>query len=110
VSGSRLVVLGDALLDSAITGTVNRECPNAPTPVVDPTSGRLDTPRGGATGVNTGTRLSAFIVKSVVHPKRNKNRPGGSFSRAEKKSGRNSFPEVVLETTIMEDASGEPQP
>jgi rfaE bifunctional protein nucleotidyltransferase chain/domain/rfaE bifunctional protein kinase chain/domain len=34
-SGSRLVVLGDTLLDSDITGTVNRLCPDAPVPVVD---------------------------------------------------------------------------
>ncbi len=35
MSGSRLVVLGDTLLDSDITGTVNRLCPDAPVPVVD---------------------------------------------------------------------------
>ena len=34
-SGSRLVVLGDTLLDSDITGTVSRLCPDAPVPVVD---------------------------------------------------------------------------
>ncbi|MDQ4093422.1 MAG: D-glycero-beta-D-manno-heptose 1-phosphate adenylyltransferase [Actinomycetota bacterium] len=35
MSGSRLVVLGDTLLDSDITGTVSRLCPDAPVPVVD---------------------------------------------------------------------------
>lgn len=35
MSGSALVVLGDTLLDSDITGTVNRLCPDAPAPVVD---------------------------------------------------------------------------
>lgn len=35
MSGSRLVVLGDTLLDSDITGTVNRLCPDALAPVVD---------------------------------------------------------------------------
>ena len=35
MSGSRLVVLGDTLLDSDITGTVSRLCPDAPAPVVD---------------------------------------------------------------------------
>ncbi|HKR49493.1 MAG TPA: PfkB family carbohydrate kinase [Pseudonocardiaceae bacterium] len=35
MSGSRLVVLGDALLDSDLTGTVNRLCPDAPAPIVD---------------------------------------------------------------------------
>ncbi|MGH3874720.1 MAG: PfkB family carbohydrate kinase [Pseudonocardiaceae bacterium] len=33
--GSRLVVLGDTLLDSDLTGTVHRLCPDAPAPVVD---------------------------------------------------------------------------
>ena len=32
---ARLVVVGDTLLDSDITGTVNRLCPDAPVPVVD---------------------------------------------------------------------------
>ncbi|MGH4007421.1 MAG: D-glycero-beta-D-manno-heptose 1-phosphate adenylyltransferase [Pseudonocardiaceae bacterium] len=35
MSGSALVVLGDTLLDSDITGTVSRLCPDAPAPVVD---------------------------------------------------------------------------
>ncbi|MBV8541380.1 MAG: D-glycero-beta-D-manno-heptose 1-phosphate adenylyltransferase [Pseudonocardiales bacterium] len=35
MTGSRLVVLGDSLLDSDVEGTVDRLCPDAPVPVVD---------------------------------------------------------------------------
>jgi D-beta-D-heptose 7-phosphate kinase/D-beta-D-heptose 1-phosphate adenosyltransferase len=35
MSGSRLVVFGDTLLDSDVEGSVNRLCPDAPVPVVD---------------------------------------------------------------------------
>jgi rfaE bifunctional protein nucleotidyltransferase chain/domain/rfaE bifunctional protein kinase chain/domain len=35
VSASRLVVVGDTLLDSDVTGTVTRLCPDAPAPIVD---------------------------------------------------------------------------
>ena len=35
MSGSRLVVFGDTLLDSDVEGSVHRRCPDAPVPVVD---------------------------------------------------------------------------
>jgi D-beta-D-heptose 7-phosphate kinase / D-beta-D-heptose 1-phosphate adenosyltransferase len=35
MTGSRLVVLGDSLLDSDVEGNVDRMCPDAPVPVVD---------------------------------------------------------------------------
>jgi D-beta-D-heptose 7-phosphate kinase/D-beta-D-heptose 1-phosphate adenosyltransferase len=35
MSGARMVVIGDTLLDSDIDGRVNRMCPDAPVPVVD---------------------------------------------------------------------------
>jgi D-beta-D-heptose 7-phosphate kinase/D-beta-D-heptose 1-phosphate adenosyltransferase len=35
MTGSRLVVFGDSLLDSDVEGGVNRLCPDAPVPVVD---------------------------------------------------------------------------
>jgi D-beta-D-heptose 7-phosphate kinase / D-beta-D-heptose 1-phosphate adenosyltransferase len=35
MTGARLVVIGDALLDSDVDGQVNRLCPDAPVPVVD---------------------------------------------------------------------------
>ncbi|MGH3808098.1 MAG: hypothetical protein ACRDRU_16040 [Pseudonocardiaceae bacterium] len=35
MTGSRLLVFGDTLLDSDIEGTVGRLCPDAPVPVVD---------------------------------------------------------------------------
>ncbi|HEX8930508.1 MAG TPA: D-beta-D-heptose 1-phosphate adenosyltransferase, partial [Actinomycetota bacterium] len=35
MSAARLVVVGDTLLDSDVTGSVTRLCPDAPAPIVD---------------------------------------------------------------------------
>ena len=43
-----LVVVGDALLDRDLTGTVDRLCPDAPVPVVD---SPVDVPRPGGAGL-----------------------------------------------------------
>lgn len=57
-SGSALVVLGDTLLDSDITGTVSRLCPDAPVPVVDLTTQRQ---RPGGAG------LAALLAARAGH-------------------------------------------
>jgi D-beta-D-heptose 7-phosphate kinase / D-beta-D-heptose 1-phosphate adenosyltransferase len=47
VSGLRLVVVGDTLLDRDVEGRIERLCPDAPVPVVDETS-RVSRPGGAA--------------------------------------------------------------
>jgi D-beta-D-heptose 7-phosphate kinase / D-beta-D-heptose 1-phosphate adenosyltransferase len=58
VSGSRLVVLGDTLLDRDLTGTVNRLCPDAPAPVLDV---RAQCQRPGGAG------LAALLAARTGH-------------------------------------------
>ena len=52
-----LVVVGDALLDRDLTGTVDRLCPDAPVPVVD---APVDVPRPGGAG------LAALLAAAVA--------------------------------------------
>ena len=56
-----LVVVGDALLDRDLTGTVDRLCPDAPVPVVDSPT---DVPRPGGAGL--AALLSAADGRDVV--------------------------------------------
>ena len=56
-----LVVLGDALLDRDLTGTVDRLCPDAPVPVVD---APVDVPRPGGAGL--AALLAAADGRDVV--------------------------------------------
>ena len=56
-----LVVLGDALLDRDLTGTVDRLCPDAPVPVVD---SPVDVPRPGGAGL--AALLAAADGRDVV--------------------------------------------
>ena len=56
-----LVVVGDALLDRDLTGTVDRLCPDAPVPVVD---SPVDVPRPGGAGL--AALLAAADGRDVV--------------------------------------------
>ncbi|MBW3646279.1 MAG: D-glycero-beta-D-manno-heptose 1-phosphate adenylyltransferase [Actinobacteria bacterium] len=56
-----LVVVGDALLDRDLTGTVERLCPDAPVPVVDEP---VDVPRPGGAGL--AALLAATDGRQVV--------------------------------------------
>jgi D-beta-D-heptose 7-phosphate kinase/D-beta-D-heptose 1-phosphate adenosyltransferase len=56
-----LVVVGDALLDRDLTGTVDRLCPDAPVPVVD---APVDVPRPGGAGL--AALLAAGDGREVV--------------------------------------------
>ncbi len=56
-----LVVVGDALLDRDLTGTVDRLCPDAPVPVVD---SPVDVPRPGGAGL--AALLAASDGRDVV--------------------------------------------
>ena len=56
-----LVVVGDALLDRDLTGTVDRLCPDAPVPVVD---SPVDVPRPGGAGL--AALLAAADGRNVV--------------------------------------------
>jgi len=56
-----LVVVGDALLDRDLTGTVDRLCPDAPVPVVD---SPVDVPRPGGAGL--AALLAAADGREVV--------------------------------------------
>jgi len=56
-----VVVLGDALLDRDLTGTVDRLCPDAPVPVVD---SPVDVPRPGGAGL--AALLTAQDGRDVV--------------------------------------------
>ncbi|MBV9143046.1 MAG: bifunctional heptose 7-phosphate kinase/heptose 1-phosphate adenyltransferase [Pseudonocardiales bacterium] len=58
MTGSRVVVLGDSLLDSDIEGRVDRLCPDAPVPVVDVLAQRW---RPG------GAALAALLVARAGH-------------------------------------------
>jgi bifunctional ADP-heptose synthase (sugar kinase/adenylyltransferase) len=56
-----VVVVGDALLDRDLTGTVDRLCPDAPVPVVD---SPVDVPRPGGAGL--AALLAAQDGRDVV--------------------------------------------
>ncbi|MGI8537147.1 MAG: PfkB family carbohydrate kinase [Mycobacteriales bacterium] len=56
-----VVVIGDALLDRDLTGTVDRLCPDAPVPVVD---SPVDVPRPGGAGL--AALLAAADGRAVV--------------------------------------------
>jgi rfaE bifunctional protein nucleotidyltransferase chain/domain/rfaE bifunctional protein kinase chain/domain len=58
MTGSRLVVLGDSLLDSDVEGRVDRLCPDAPVPVVDVRAQRW---RPGGAG------LAALLAAQAGH-------------------------------------------
>jgi D-beta-D-heptose 7-phosphate kinase / D-beta-D-heptose 1-phosphate adenosyltransferase len=58
MTGARLVVIGDTLLDSDIDGDVHRLCPDAPVPVVDVTAQRW---RPGGAG------LAALLAARAGH-------------------------------------------
>ncbi|MGH3915526.1 MAG: D-glycero-beta-D-manno-heptose 1-phosphate adenylyltransferase [Pseudonocardiaceae bacterium] len=58
MSRSRLVVIGDTLLDCDVEGTVDRLCPDAPVPVVDL---RTQRPRPGGAG------LAALLAARAGH-------------------------------------------
>ncbi|MGH4024174.1 MAG: D-glycero-beta-D-manno-heptose 1-phosphate adenylyltransferase [Pseudonocardiaceae bacterium] len=58
MTGSRLVVFGDTLLDTDIDGTVDRHCPDAPVPVVNLDARRL---RPGGAG------LAALLAARAGH-------------------------------------------
>lgn len=58
MTGSRVVVLGDSLLDSDVAGRVERLCPDAPAPVVDVLSQRW---RPGGAG------LAALLAARAGH-------------------------------------------
>ena len=59
MSGPRLVVVGDALMDRDVEGRVERLCPDAPVPVVDETA-RHSRPGGAA--------LAAALAATDGHP------------------------------------------
>jgi rfaE bifunctional protein nucleotidyltransferase chain/domain/rfaE bifunctional protein kinase chain/domain len=61
VTARPLVVVGDALLDRDLTGTVERLCPDAPVPVVDEP---VDVPRPGGAGL--AALLAATDGRRVV--------------------------------------------
>ncbi len=61
MTGSRLVVLGDTLLDSDVEGRVDRLCPDAPVPVVD-----VQTQRWRPGGAGLAALLAARDGHEVV--------------------------------------------
>lgn len=61
MSGARVVVIGDTLLDSDIAGRVNRLCPDAPVPVVD-----VQTQRWRPGGAGLAALLAARAGHNVV--------------------------------------------
>jgi len=67
---TRLVVIGDALLDRDLSGTVDRVCPDAPVPVVDEVVERLR-PGGAALAAclaaAAGDDVEVVLVTSLGH-------------------------------------------
>ena len=61
MSGARVVVIGDTLLDSDVDGQVNRLCPDAPVPVVD-----VETQRWRPGGAGLAALLAARAGHDVV--------------------------------------------
>jgi D-beta-D-heptose 7-phosphate kinase/D-beta-D-heptose 1-phosphate adenosyltransferase len=65
-AGLRVVVLGEAMLDSYLDGSAHRFCPEAPVPVVQ-VAGRRDVPGGAAnTAVNAAALGSRVTLISVL--------------------------------------------
>lgn len=65
-AGARILVIGDAMLDSYLIGTTNRLCREAPVPVVALTE-RQDVPGGGAnTAANIASLGGAVTFLSII--------------------------------------------
>jgi len=95
MSGCRILVMGDVMLDHFIWGAVRRISPEAPVPIVEVT--KETTFPGGA--ANVARNLSAFTPHSYLMGRVGKDSAAGELRRLLNEEGVNTDP--MLESTTL---------